>query len=137
MEDVNGGSGGDCQNRRRGRPSLLTASRQRILLAAIERGLSYKQASALAGISYDSFNRWRKQGMTPDASPEIRDLCDQLEAAQARGADSLLATIREATNQGSWKAAAWMLERRFPEQWDRARKADDPLDMFNIGELIR
>jgi len=104
---------------------------------AIERGLSYKQASALAGISYDSFNRWRKQGMLPDPAPEIRDFCDQLEAAQARGADSLLTTIREACNQGSWKAAAWMLERRFPESWDRSRKADDPVEMFNFGELIR
>lgn len=137
MESVNRGSGEGCQNQRRGRPSLLTASKQRVILSAIERGLSYKQASALAGISYDSFNRWRKQGMSPEATPEIRDFCNQLEASQARGADSLLATINDACKKGSWKAAAWMLERRFPENWDRSRKEDDPLEMFSLRELIR
>ena len=29
--------------------------------------------------------------------------------------------IKEAAQNGDWRAAAWMLERRYPEKWGRRR----------------
>ncbi len=106
--------------RRRGRPSGLTPKSEALLLQAIERGLPYKQAAALAGISYATFNRWRFLGSKENASPEYCHFCNQLEASEARAMDLLMQTIRSAaTEQRDWKAAAWMLERRHAKEWGR------------------
>ena len=32
-----------------------------------------------------------------------------------------LRQIKEAAQNGDWRAAAWMLERRYPEKWGRRR----------------
>lgn len=89
-------------------------------MQAIERGLPYKQAAALAGISYASFNRWRYLGSQEDATPEYRHFCNQLDAADAKAMEVMIKTIRgAATSQRDWKAAAWFLERRHPREWGR------------------
>jgi len=105
--------------RRKGRPPLLNEATAKILFEAIERGLPYKQAAGLAGVSYDTFNRWRLKGRTYDAPKEFCDFCDRLELAQAKAVDSLVDTVRNAAFKGDWKAAAWMLKRRHPEDWER------------------
>ena len=33
--------------------------------------------------------------------------------------------IKEAAQNGDWRAAAWMLERRYPEKWGRRRARRD------------
>lgn len=107
------------RSRRKGRPTLLSEATAKVLFEAIERGLPYKQAAGLAGISYDTFNRWRIKGRTYEAPQEFCDFCDRLELAQAKAVDSLVETVRKAASKGDWKAAAWMLERRHPEEWER------------------
>lgn len=102
--------------RRRGRPSLLNAETSKILFDAIEGGMRYKQAAALAGISYDTLNRWRNEAEKVDASPEYCDFCNELEAARARGADALIKKIQNGADK-DWKAAAWLLSRWFPKEW--------------------
>ena len=32
----------------------------------------------------------------------------------------LIAVVEDAARRGSWNAAAWLLERRFPERWLKA-----------------
>lgn len=105
--------------RRRGRPCGLTLETERVLLSAIERGLPYKQAAALAGISYMTLNRWRRQGEVDGAPAEFRDFCYRLEAAEARAANTLLQAVSKAGRERDWRAAAWILERRYPEDWGK------------------
>jgi len=121
---------GEGERTRSGRPTVRTPSVLKVLFGAIERGLPYSQAAALAGISYDSVNRWRKQGLSPDAEPEICDFCKQLGIAKAKSADALLAKVNEAAAKGQWRAAAWMLERRYPEDWGRSKTTDDETNYF-------
>jgi hypothetical protein len=47
-------------------------------------------------------------------------LLGKLEAVQAAQADaeaSLVARMTLAAQRGSWRAAAWLLERKYPERW--------------------
>ena len=112
--------------RQPGRPCGLTPQKEKILLDAIQRALSYKQASALAGISYMTLNRWRKKGSEPGAPPEFSDFCDRLATAEAKAADALCRAISKAARSGHWQAAAWMLERRYPEDWGRRESLPAP-----------
>ena len=76
---------------------------------AIETGLPYTLCCRLVGISYDSFMTWKRED--PAFNQEV-------EAAAAKAAARLLSKIeRQASN--NFAAAAWILERRFPELFSR------------------
>jgi hypothetical protein len=130
------------RGKKRGRPSGLTRKRERLLFEAIKRGLPYKHAAALAGVSYASLNRWRQQGSKPDAPAEFCNFCNQLEAAEAQAVDNLLKIVSAAAAKRDWKAAAWMLERRHPEDFQKKEAGyrapelppENPLEKFNMSE---
>lgn len=114
--------------RRRGRPCGLTPQKEKVLLNAIRLGLPYKRAAALAGISYMTFNRWRSEGEMDSAPQALRDFCDQLKAAEAELANSLIKVIfNAAQKQGNLKAAIWLLERRYPDEWGKREPINDPI----------
>jgi hypothetical protein len=59
----------------------------------------------------------------------------------------LVARIAQAAGKGSWQAAAWLLERRFPERWMKpterplpeapaAAAADDNLDEDPFADVV-
>lgn len=83
-------------------------TRQR-LLEALERGLTINLACQTAGVSHDSFQRWRAK----DAS-----FASELKEAEGRRADRWLAFI-EAAAPRHWGAAAWLLERCHPQEYGR------------------
>ena len=114
----------NARTRTRGRPCGLTPARQSLLTAAIERGLPFREAASLAGISYDTLNRWRQQGETENAPSEFASFAETLKRAQAVAVDTLLSRIQDAARGGDWKAAAWILERRQPESWGRHQRME-------------
>jgi transposase len=99
-----------------GRPSKLTPETQVALLEGIELGLSYERACSLAGIHYATLRRWIVKGETAK-SGEFREFCEALRGAEARGVAAMLELIRQSANEGQWRAAAWILERRYPEHY--------------------
>lgn len=107
----------------RGRPCLLTKHREAILLKGIEDGMPLKHAAMLAGVSYDSLNRWRIKGESEFAPSEFRDFCKALQHAEAVAMHRLVALINTA-GQSDWKAAAWTLERRFPEEFSKPQRVE-------------
>lgn len=115
--------------RKRGRPCGLTPQKEKVLLSAIRLGLTYKRAAALAGISYMTFNRWRSEGELTSAPQALRDFCDHLQAAEAELAYSLSKTIfNAALKHGNVKAAIWLLERRYPDEWGKREPVSNPMD---------
>lgn len=111
------------------RPPLYTPARANLVIDAVRAGLSYKLAAHRAGVSYDTLNRWRRAGDFPGASPELCGFCERLRQAEAQAAERHVSNI-EAAGQKDWKAAAWFLERRFPEDFGRAASNTDPLNPF-------
>lgn len=106
-----------------GRPSLLTKSRETALLQAIEGGLSLKHAAMFAGICYETLNRWRKRGEIETAPAEFRQFCQALRRSEAIALHKLVGYVVAAAPK-DWRAATWMLERRYPDDFGRLDKIE-------------
>lgn len=92
------------------RRSKYTPEVVRRLTDAIRLGATYELACAYAGISEDSFARWRAK---------YADFAEAIKEAEGGAAVGWLARIEQAAKDGTWQAAAWKLERRYPEQYGR------------------
>ena len=92
-----------------GRPTKYDADTAKAIIGAIELGLPYRHACAYGGISEDTFARWRVK---------YADFAESVKAAEARAVAGRLARIRRA-EEDSWQAAAWYLERRYPQEFGR------------------
>lgn len=89
------------------------------LAQAILIGATYELAALYAGISYDTFLRWRKKAITAAPGTPLATLHERLQEAEGRAAIGWLAKIEKVATEGDWKAAAWKLERRYPETYGR------------------
>lgn len=86
---------------------------------AILIGATYELAAMYAGISASTFEKWRKQAQTAAEGTPLAQLRERLRQAEGRAAIGWLAKIERVANEGDWKAAAWKLERRWPETYGR------------------
>ncbi len=106
-----------------GRPTKFTPKVRETLAKYIELGATYEDACACAGISSRTFRTWMRLGrQESEAEQEEGDFCSFFRAirqAEGRLVFRLLAKIEEAATAGLWRAAAWKLERRFPERYGR------------------
>lgn len=115
------------------RPTKLTPEVEDAMVRAILVGASYKTACQYAGISYQTFLNWRKragavkerQGKSRNAPSDEFDVrligfVDHIKEAEAVAAIKSLVKINGAAKK-DWRAAAWMLERRFPNEYGRRR----------------
>jgi hypothetical protein len=104
------------------RPTKLTAEVEERLVDAISVGATYKDACACAGISYQTFLNWQKRAEREDDERFVGFL-DRIKRAQGQAALVLLAQIKEAAKR-DWRAAAWSLERRYPDSYGRHPRAE-------------
>lgn len=80
------------------------------LTQAIQMGATYDLACKYAGISHETFAEWR------NTKPEF---LEAVKEAEGRAVVGWLAKIEKAANDGNWQAAAWKLERRYPQEYGR------------------
>jgi hypothetical protein len=92
-----------------GRPTKRTPERENLLLLAIAKGLPLKAACKLAGLGFTTFNGWRE---------EDPFFAEKIEFAEAQAIERNLALIQRAALK-DWKAAAWILESRYPDMFAR------------------
>jgi len=92
-----------------GRPGKRTPQLEKDLLAAIETGAPYRIACMACGISADSFANWRRKDPV---------FAKRVEVAAGKTALRLLKKIEKNADE-NFSAAAWVLERRFPESFSR------------------
>lgn len=95
------------QKRIKGRPTKYSKQMTENLCKWIREGNTYKNACALECIHYDTFNEWHNQ--FPEFSVAI-------ERSEALCKADCLACIQKAEIK-DWKAAAWWLERRVPQEY--------------------
>jgi hypothetical protein len=129
------------------RPTKLSPDTQERIEHALQLGATFELAAQYGGIAYNTFNEWRKRGEAELArrdNPRVKPGTKRWEAeqpfvefyeatkkAEALAAIGWLAKIEKAANDGNWQAAAWKLERRYPERY--GRKA---LDLTSGGEAL-
>ena len=94
----------------KGRKTKKTPSLEEKLLAALRVGHTDKDACALVGIDPSTLYDWIKA--------DKDDFSHEVEKARLAAKDQSIKTIRRAALVGKqWTAAAWLLERRYPQEY--------------------
>ncbi len=80
----------------------------------------------MAGISDETFRRYMKE-----PPPDFVDFVDRITRAEAQVIARAVATVVKAASPdpktkeaGDWRAAAWLLERRRPDEFKEKRQID-------------
>lgn len=113
-----------------GRKTKYTPETVEKLVLAIKLGAPYILACAYAGIDDATFYRWMN---------EKREFYDTIKGAEGAGVMQWLGKIEKAASDGNWQAAAWKLERRYPELFGRSviDQRNINLSKLNDDELAR
>lgn len=106
-----------ADRKKTGRPSKISKEVVDRICAFIEAGTYIETACVAAGIHRDTYYDWLKRAATEKRGP-FRDFLDRVEQSMAIADTKFAITITRAADQ-NWTAAAWMLERRNPEQYGR------------------
>lgn len=91
------------------------------ILQALRDGCNREGAARSAGITGRTLRRW----MADKEDPECVALREAVIEAEGASVAGLVQTIKKASEK-QWQAAAWLLERRYPDTWgsDRQRWRD-------------
>ena len=123
-----------------GRPTKFNEQTRKKILWALRLGNYRKTAAEYAGISERTICDWLfkgAEGETTEYADFHRDVLEAEQAAEVRA----LGVIQQAANR-DWKAAAWFLERKFPERYcvraavflAKRLDIDDPADLGAMNE---
>src|SRR5665647_444420 len=104
-----------------GRPSKLTESRMEQLIEALRSGNYRIDACRAAGIHYNTLLAWEKKGES-QKSGEYVEFLEALRRAEADAVVSKVDMIHGAAMNGDWRASAWFLEHKYPNNWARLDK---------------
>lgn len=119
------------------RPTVLTPELHDKIIKALQAGAYMETAAAYAGISKDTFFRWLKAGARYNVAVEQGKPHDESDAPYGAFSDSItkamadaeltdLILIGKAAKQEKyWTAAAWRLERKYPQRYGANRQPDD------------
>jgi hypothetical protein len=109
----------------RNTPTMTSEIVDRIV-RAVGAGSYLAVAIASAGVPQATFYRWWKRGGdgAGPADAPFREMRARVERARAEGEVRNVGIIANAA-QESWQAAAWMLERSYPDRWARPSQRDN------------
>ena len=86
------------------------------IVADLTKGQTRACAAEIAGIGERTLYRWLTRGKKGDA-PFAAFLAD-VKKAERKAERKMVGIVRAAARQ-TWQAAAWWLERKFPESWGK------------------
>jgi hypothetical protein len=92
-----------------GRAIQRGVARERVC-TALAAGNTRRAACAFAGISEDTLANWLRRHS---------EFADAVQKAEGDAEVRNVAIISRAAQQGTWQAAAWWLERRYPHDYGR------------------
>lgn len=98
----------------KGRKTKLTDEMREEIRQKLELGFNYKDVCMAVGISFETFNTWRKN------FPDFSDLVDK---ANMKVKEISLKSIRMGEIR-DWRAGAWRLERRWPDEYKEKKEVE-------------
>jgi hypothetical protein len=101
-------------------PTKLTPALQERIGVALRAGATHLHAAEYAGISEKTFYEWM------NTKSEFREY---IHAREAEAAITLMALVQRSAQQ-DWRAAAWILEHRWPQDYAVSR-----IDIHHSGEV--
>jgi transposase len=101
-----------------------TPKQRETLLDNLRTGMSIEAACSQSGVSQTTYYRWLDEsGDDGEWTAEVKAALDFSEAV-------LLETVKmQGEAKLDWRAAAWILERRFPHRWGQRREVE-----LNVNE---
>lgn len=98
------------------------------------KGLADKDIAAALGFSPQTLCRWIRH---PETQLQ-RELGEELARAEWMFRQSLIGTITEAAGSRDWRAAAWLLARRYPKEFAEVRRVsiDTNEQVDDAGERL-
>jgi hypothetical protein len=97
-------------------PTPEECEKTRAVLAA---GGYRTEAALAAGVPYSVFKEWLTRAR--EGEEAYVTFAASVQKGEASAAPALLAIIRKASRK-QWTAAAWILERRWPQRWGRIER---------------
>lgn len=131
--------------RKGGRPSKFTPDVRKAIIDGVTAGLTYTHVCRIVGIEYETFNQWRKKGaaLLEKDDDGYFEFSEMLTRAEHQTSLSMMANIRKCAQgyklkrsfvnkkgelityeddvPSDWRASAWWLERRYPDEYGRQR----------------
>jgi len=96
---------------------------QERIVKALHAGNYQETAARYGGIGESTFYKWMARGLEePDS--KYGKFREAVENAKAASEVNDVALITQASNNGTWQAAAWKLERKFPQKWGRVTRTE-------------
>jgi transposase len=93
------------------------------LVRAVRMGSTYGLACKFAGIGERTFFTWMadaREARETGAKSKYSNLLEEIERAEGEAAVRWLAVIEKAAvDDGDWRASAWRLERRYPDEYGK------------------
>lgn len=108
---------GKKEKHKGGAPIKLTRDIINKICLQLKNGSYVETAAVMCGVPKSTFYNWINKAHEPNSAVIYKELLDATERAQAEADMRDLAIIQKAGEGGQWKASAWRLERRHPEQW--------------------
>lgn len=112
------------------------------IAAAIEAGANITEACAVIGVNRSTYYEWKYKGEEARELGEsniFTDFLDAVELAEESRVAMWLLTIERSARAGAWQAAAWKLERMYPERFgnriEHRGSKDAPVQIHNVGFL--
>jgi hypothetical protein len=117
-----------------GRPSKLTLELQGEIIALIKMGNYIDTVCSVVGLNTSTFYDWMKKGRNAtNPRNKHRKFQEAVEQAQAWSIVRDVALITKASEK-DWKAAAWKLERMYPDEFGLKKYEDYVTDITELDE---
>jgi len=94
-------------------------------------GANHKDIAAAIGVGECTFSRW----INNPKNALQRQLQQELKKAEADYKNALLAVIAKQAKERDWKAAAWLLERKYPEEYARVDRVQAEVKAEGMAEI--
>jgi hypothetical protein len=86
-------------------------------------GAFVETAAIAAGIHKDTFYEWMKIGRA-NGHPGLAAWVARVDEAVAMSEVVMIGLVGKAAQEGQWQAAAWHLERKYPQRWGRRDRVE-------------
>ncbi len=113
------------------RRSKFNDEARRRIIQAIQTGCTYDLDAQYAGITRGTLWLWLQKG-EEQKSGAYRTFLNDFKKAEARCCVGSLAIIQKAAQEGTWQAAAFLLERRFGYHKDGPPPVQITIDAENM-----
>jgi hypothetical protein len=135
-------------NESKGRPSrIFETERIEEFLQLIQDGVDFNVAADSSQFARSTVFEWLKKGREIQQNSSVPtelnekdlaylDFLERFMRARAFTEVKAVETISKSINKGSWRAAAWLLEHRYPERWAPERLETKQANPTNFKDFL-